>query len=57
MRKVAAKFVPKLLTREQQDLRLDVAEVMLNCANQDPQFMKKIITGDEAWVYGCVPET
>ena len=56
MRRVAAKFVPKLLTREQQDLRLDVAQDMLNCANQDPQFMKKIITGDETWVYGYDPE-
>ena len=57
MRKVAAKFVPKLLTREQQDLRLDFAQAMLNCANQDPQFMKKITVGDETWVYGYDPET
>ena len=48
--------MPKLLTREQQDLRLDVAKDMFNCANQDPQFMK-ILTGEETWVYGNDPET
>ena len=67
MRKVAAKFVPKLLTFGtnfrlnenlfRQDLRLDAAQAMLNCANQDSQFLKKIITGDETWVYGYDPET
>ena len=24
---------------------------MISCANNDPTFMKRIITGDESWVY------
>ncbi|PNF42608.1 hypothetical protein B7P43_G01287 [Cryptotermes secundus] len=57
MRRVAAKFVPKLLSPEQQQLRLEVAQDMLECANRDPEFLKTVITGDESWVYGYDPET
>jgi hypothetical protein len=52
MCKVVAKFVPKLLSQEQQQLRLEVARDMLECVNGDPGFLKTVITGDEAWVYG-----
>jgi hypothetical protein len=48
---VVAKFVPKLLSQEQQ-LRLEVARDMLECADGDPEFLKTVITGDETWVYG-----
>ncbi|PNF42337.1 hypothetical protein B7P43_G03673, partial [Cryptotermes secundus] len=57
MRRVAAKFVPKLLSPEQQQLRLEVAQDMLECANRDPEFLKTVITGDESWVYGYDTET
>lgn len=52
MQRVATKFVPKLLSPEQQQLRLEVAQDMLECANRDPEFLKTVITGDESWVYG-----
>jgi hypothetical protein len=55
MRRVAATFVPKLLSPEQQQLHLEVD--MLECANRDPEFLKTVITGDESWVYGYDPET
>jgi division protein CdvB (Snf7/Vps24/ESCRT-III family) len=48
MRRVAAKFVAKLLLLEQQQLRLEVAQDMLECANRDPEFLKTMITGDPA---------
>jgi hypothetical protein len=48
MRRVAAKFVPKLLSCEQKELRLDVAQDMLECANGDLDFLKAVITGDES---------
>ncbi|PNF34001.1 hypothetical protein B7P43_G04643 [Cryptotermes secundus] len=51
MQRVATKFVPKLLSPEQQQLRLEVAQDMLECANRDPEFLKTVITGDESWVY------
>ena len=57
MRRVSAKFVPKLLTEEQKELRKEICKDMLDCANHDPEFMKTIITGDEIWVYGYDPET
>jgi hypothetical protein len=57
MCRVVAKFVPKLLSQEQQQLHLEVAQDMLECANRDPEFLKTVITGDETWVYGYDPET
>ena len=57
MRRVSAKFVPKLLTMEQKQLRVEVAQDMLNTATSDPDFMNTVITGDESWVYGYDPET
>lgn len=57
MRRVAAKFVPKLLSCEQKEFRLDVAQDMLECVSDDPDFLKTVITGDETWVYGYDPET
>jgi AraC-like DNA-binding protein len=52
MCRVVVKFVPKLLSQEQQQLRLEVAWDMLEYANGDPEFLKNVITGDEMWVYG-----
>jgi hypothetical protein len=54
---VAAKFVPKLLSPERQQLRHEVAHDILECANRDPEFLKTVITGDEPWVYGYDPDT
>jgi hypothetical protein len=47
MCRVVAKFVPKLLSQEQQQLRLEVARDILECANGNPEFLKTVITGDE----------
>ena len=57
MRSVFAKFVPKLLTMEQMQLRLEVSQDMLDYANSDPEFLNIVSTGDESWVYGYDPET
>jgi hypothetical protein len=57
MKCVSAKFVPKLLTVKQKETRLAVARDMLQCSDQDKNFMKTIITGDKSWVYGYDPET
>jgi hypothetical protein len=47
---VVAKFLPKLLSQEQQQLCLEVARDMLECASGDPEFLKTVITGDETWI-------
>jgi transposase len=57
MCRVVAKFVPKLLSQEHQQLPLEVARDMLERANGDPEFLMTVITGDETWVYGYDPET
>jgi hypothetical protein len=57
MCRVVAKFVPKLLSQEQQQLHLEVAWDLLECASEDPEILKTVITGDEMWVHGYDPET
>ena len=57
LRRASAKVVPKLLTKQQKELRKEISEDMLDLANHDPEFIKTIITGDETWVYGYDPET
>ncbi|XP_077516560.1 protein GVQW3-like [Amblyomma americanum] len=57
MKRVAAKFVPKLLTVEQKQLCVEVSQYMLDSTNSDPDFMNTIITGDKSWVYRYDPET
>jgi hypothetical protein len=57
LKRVSVKFVPRLLTIEQKQLRLEIAPDMLDNANSDPNFLNTVITGDETWVYGYDPET
>ena len=57
MRPVSAKFVPRLLTYHQKENRVEICQVLLASANGYGNFRKKIITGDETWVYGYDVET
>ncbi|UYV80686.1 hypothetical protein LAZ67_19001393, partial [Cordylochernes scorpioides] len=52
MRRVAAKFVPKLLNCDQKQHRMNIANEMLDSVRDDPNSLQSVITGDEAWVYG-----
>jgi hypothetical protein len=54
---ISVKFVPQLLTAKQNKSHLAVARDLLQCANQDTNFMKTIITSDESWDYQYNPET
>ena len=56
MHHIAAKFVPRMLTDDQKQNRVDVSQELLDRANDD-NFLKNIITGDETWVYGYDVET
>ena len=51
LRRVAAKLVPKDLNFIQKRDRVDVAKDMLSKVDSDPSFIKRIITGDETWIY------
>lgn len=57
MRRIAAKFVPRLLTTDQKQRRLDVCSELRELERTDPSFLSRIITGDESWCYGYDPET
>ena len=57
LRKVSTKFTSKLLTEQQKGLRVEIDQDMLECANNELEFTKTIITGDETWVYGYNPES
>ena len=48
------KFVPRLLTEDQKENRLEISQELLASANGNENFLKKIITGDEMWVYGMM---
>ncbi|UYV73733.1 hypothetical protein LAZ67_11000634 [Cordylochernes scorpioides] len=52
MRRVAAKFVPKLLNCDQKQHRMNIANEMLDSVRDDPNLLQRVITGNEAWVYG-----
>ena len=57
MRRVTTKFVPYLLTAEQKDNRVSICTDLQDRAQNDPNFMSSVITGDECWVYGYDLET
>ena len=50
-------YVPKLLNFEQKQRRMDIAQETLTTFNDDPDLLKKVITGNESWVYGYDIET
>ena len=57
LRRVASKFVPRLLSVNQKQQRPDVCLNLRENAANDPSFLSKVIIGDETWVYAYDPET
>ena len=57
MRRVAAKFVPRLLTVDQKQRRLGVCLELHEMTDSDRTFLSRIITADESWIYAYDPET
>ncbi|UYV76625.1 hypothetical protein LAZ67_14001499 [Cordylochernes scorpioides] len=57
MRRVAAKFIPKFLNCDQKQQCMNIANEMLDFVRDDPNLLQRVITGDEAWVYGYDVET
>jgi len=57
MHLVAAKFVPRILTGDQKQQRVNVCIEFRQLASDDETFLSRIITGDESWVYSYDPET
>jgi len=57
MRRVSAKFMPRLLTDDQKENSVEISLELLTNANGNENFLKNIITGDGTWVYGYNVET
>jgi len=57
MRRISARFVPRLLSDDQKALHVSVCRELKQQARDDPNFICNITTGDEKWVYGFDPET
>ena len=56
MKSVSAKFVPRLLTEDQKNNRLNVCYDLREQVGNNPQILSKVVTGDETWCYGYDPE-
>ena len=50
MRRVASKFVPRLLSVDQKR-RLEICLDLKENAANDPSFLSNVVSGDETWVY------
>jgi len=57
MKRVAAKFVPHVLTADQKQSRVDACRELKEHLEIDPNLFLKVITGDESWCYAYDPET
>ena len=55
LKKKAPKFVPRILTQEQKDLRMWICRQNLK-ETQDPLFLWTLVTGDELWFSVLEPE-
>jgi len=55
MHRVAAKFVPRILTAEQKQQRVNVCTELCQLTSDEEMFLSRVITDDESWVYD--PET
>ena len=56
MKRVSAKFVPRLLIEDQKNNRLRLCYDLREQGGNDPQILSKVVTGDETWCYGYNPE-
>ena len=56
-KRVVAKFTLQLLLPELKEHGATVANDLIQTATNEPDFLNKVITRDELWVYGCDQET
>jgi hypothetical protein len=52
MHRVAAKFVPHVLTEDQKANQVNISQELLDHVSVNENFLKTIVTGDETYVYG-----
>jgi len=57
MQKICTKLVPKILTNEQKENRTNACLDLLERLENDENFFKHVITGDESWILEYDPAT
>ena len=57
MRKICAKFVPRVLWEDQRERRCNDSKEMVELINSDPQVLDALVTCNESWIYCYDPET
>ena len=55
-KKVFAKWVPHLLSEEQMATRVQLSRLFLRRSRREADFLGRIVTGDETWVFSWDPE-
>ena len=57
MKKVCSKMVPRLLTAEQKEIRMNICADILQNIENDPNFLVNAITCGESWFFQYDPES
>jgi len=57
MHRIAANFVPRVLTEDQKDSRVAICQELKKTVINDPTLLFSVITGDESIIYAYDPET
>lgn len=56
-RKICSRLVPHFLTTEQMQTRVEACRDLIKTADENPDFLNCIVTGDESWCLKYDPET
>ena len=57
MRRICAKFVPRVLSEDRKERRSPDSREMVELINSDPAVLDALVTCDESWIYRYDPET
>jgi len=55
-KKVCSEMVPRLLTPEQKEIRMNICADILQNTENDPNFLENVITCNESWFFQYDPE-
>ena len=57
IQKICAKFVPRVLRKDQKERRCHDSREMVELINSDPAVLDALVTCDESWICCYDPET
>ena len=49
--KVCSRWVPRMLTLEKKQKRVEICEKLLKRYREGDQFLLNVVTGDESWIH------